>query len=413
MKILHFADAHIDTANYGRHDPLTGLPVRVMDFLKSVDTIVETAIAEKVDLVIFSGDAFKDRTPLPTFQREWASRIMRLSVAGIPTILLVGNHDLSPSIGRANTLENFDTFQVPNVFVVSKPRLLTPADLGVDMQVLAVPWVNRSTFFAANDIQLDAGVISDDIEAKLEALIDRLMDGIDPAIPIILTAHASVQGAMQSTGCSVVLGNELVLPQGLVRNPRFDYVALGHIHKGQDLNENAQPPVIYPGSIERVDFGEANDEKYFIIADVQKSNTVVNWRKLNTRKFVDCHIRLEKPEDITAQIEKELGDPKALKDAMVRLVIEYPTEMDTLIDDRAIRAFTEEALEFSLIKRPIVATRVRLPDGKTAESLNPGELLGIYFDAFHIDTSPELLDLANNFMEAGLQDQPLSISTEI
>ena len=35
--ILHFADAHIDMANYGRHDPQSGLPMRVVDFLKSLD----------------------------------------------------------------------------------------------------------------------------------------------------------------------------------------------------------------------------------------------------------------------------------------------------------------------------------------------------------------------------------------
>ncbi|MCX6039213.1 MAG: C39 family peptidase, partial [Chloroflexi bacterium] len=68
MKLLHFADAHIDMANYGRHDPETGLPLRVLDFLKSLDAIIEAAIAEKVDLVIFAGDAYRDRTPAPTFQ---------------------------------------------------------------------------------------------------------------------------------------------------------------------------------------------------------------------------------------------------------------------------------------------------------------------------------------------------------
>ena len=47
MKVLHFADAHIDMANYGRHDPVTGLPLRVLDFLKSLDTIIETAIHGK------------------------------------------------------------------------------------------------------------------------------------------------------------------------------------------------------------------------------------------------------------------------------------------------------------------------------------------------------------------------------
>jgi tetratricopeptide (TPR) repeat protein len=101
MKILHFADAHIDMANYGRHDPETGLPLRVLDFLKSLDTIIDAAVSEKVDMVIFAGDAYKDRAPAPTFQREWGKRIIRLSQAKIPTLLLVGNHDLSPALGRA------------------------------------------------------------------------------------------------------------------------------------------------------------------------------------------------------------------------------------------------------------------------------------------------------------------------
>src|SRR3989337_2851945 len=102
LRILHFSDAHIDIANFGRHDPASGLPVRVLDFLKSLDTIIDAAIQERVDLVLFAGDAYKDRNPAPTFQREWGRRIIRLSKAGIPTLLLVGNHDLSPALGRAH-----------------------------------------------------------------------------------------------------------------------------------------------------------------------------------------------------------------------------------------------------------------------------------------------------------------------
>ena len=45
LKILHFADAHIDMAGQGRHDPVSGLPVRVLDFLKALDTIVDAAIS--------------------------------------------------------------------------------------------------------------------------------------------------------------------------------------------------------------------------------------------------------------------------------------------------------------------------------------------------------------------------------
>jgi exonuclease SbcD len=87
IRILHFADAHIDmAAGQGRHDPATGLPFRVLDFLHALDMIVDAAIREKVQMVIFAGDAYKDRNPSPTYQREWGRRIMRLSQANIPTL---------------------------------------------------------------------------------------------------------------------------------------------------------------------------------------------------------------------------------------------------------------------------------------------------------------------------------------
>ncbi len=149
LTILHFADAHIDMANYGRHDPESGLPMRVMDFLKSLDEIVDTAIKEKVDLVIFAGDTYKDRSPAPTFQREWGRRIMRLSKAKIPTLLLVGNHDLSPALGRAHALTEFDTLQVDYVRVLDKPQFLGPSDLwDLPVQVIALPWISRSGMMA-------------------------------------------------------------------------------------------------------------------------------------------------------------------------------------------------------------------------------------------------------------------------
>jgi exonuclease SbcD len=151
LKLLHFADAHIDMANYGRHDPETGLPLRVLDFLKSLDTIVETAIAEKVDLVLFAGDAYKDRSPAPTFQREWGRRIIRLSKAGIRTLLLVGNHDLSPALGRAHAIQEFDTLDIPHVTVLAKPQFLGSDELGLPAQVIALPWVTRSGLLAATD----------------------------------------------------------------------------------------------------------------------------------------------------------------------------------------------------------------------------------------------------------------------
>jgi len=387
-RILHFADAHIDMANYGRHDPQSGLPLRVIDFLKSLDTIVETAIQERVDLVLFAGDAYKDRNPAPTFQREWGRRIIRLSRAGIPTLLLVGNHDLSPALGRAHAIEEFTTLEVPHVRVLDRPTFLQPDELeGVGLQILALPWVSRAGLIAQLGLRAaEPGQIFEELETRLTELVQSWLEVADPSLPTVLTAHASVQGAKYGGERTVMLGNDLVLPGSLVRDPRLDYVALGHIHKPQDLNKNAHPPVIYPGSIERVDFGEVNDEKFFVVADIQRGQTQVEWRKLTgIRPFIDREVILKSKEDLNERLRKALPSQEKLKDAIVRLTMEYPHGWEELIDDAALREYCSNAFEFHLVKRPQIEGRVRLPGDQSVGSLSSLELLDIYWRASHID----------------------------
>jgi exonuclease SbcD len=401
MKLLHFADAHIDMANYGRHDPETGLPLRVLDYLKSLDEIIAAAIHEKVDLVIFAGDAYKDRTPAPTFQREWGRRIIRLSKAGIRTLLLVGNHDLSPALGRAHAIQEFDTLDIPHITVLAKPTFLTSEQLGLPAQVLAIPWVSRSGLLAALDLQAtDSEAVLDDLEKRLTGLVALWMEKIDPSLPVILTAHASVQGAVYGSERTVMLGADLVLPGSLVRDPRLDYVALGHIHKPQNLNEGAHPPIIYPGSIERVDFGEAEDEKYYIIAEVGRGSTQVEWRRLaGIRPFIDRRVHLESSDGVTEALQAALPSPQEMSGAIVRLTVEYPREWETLIDESALRRQTEETFEFHLIKRPRLEARIRLPADQTVSSLSPLELVDQYWQASHEQDAEALQKLAKEIME--------------
>jgi len=388
LKILHFADAHIDMANYGRHDAASGLPMRVVDFLKSLDTIVDAAIRERVDLVIFAGDAYKDRTPAPTFQREWGRRLMRLSQAGIPTLLLVGNHDLAPALGRAHALESFDTLQVPHIRVIDRPIFLHPDDLeGLPVQVLAFPWITRSGLMA--NMGFGAGEAKEayeELEGRLTELLHNWLDEIDPALPVVLTAHCSVQGARFGYERTVMLGSDLVLPASLVKDPRLDYVALGHIHKPQDLNEGNHPPVIYPGSIERVDFGEVSDDKFYVIASVSRGYTGVEWRRLDgVRPFIDCKVVLENEQGMMEKMREALPAPEKMQDAILRLTIEYPRALEPLIDETSLREYAQGTFEFHLVRRVQTDTRIRLPGDQTIGSLTPLELLEKYWQSNHTD----------------------------
>ncbi|MFN8385153.1 MAG: exonuclease SbcCD subunit D [Anaerolineales bacterium] len=401
MRLLHFADAHIDMANYGRHDPETGLPFRVLDFLKSLDTIVDAAISEKVDMVIFAGDAYKDRSPAPTFQREWGKRIIRLSQAKIPTLLLVGNHDLSPAIGRAHAIQEFDTLQVPFIKVLDKPQFLTPSDLwDVPVQVIAMPWITRSGLMA--NLEMSAAEPSEvfsNLESRISSLIEEYINEADSNLPLILTAHASVEGATFGLERMVMLGSDLVLPISVVKDKRLDYVAMGHIHKPQDVNEGNHPPVIYPGSIERIDFGEMKDDKFYILAEVERGSAKVEWKKIEgTRRFVERRTSLTSSENVTEFLKSQL--PKNLSEAIVKLIVEYPREWDALIDESALRKFAADAFEFHLVKKPKIEARVRIPEGQVVSSMSPLELLGQYFDSSKVNDADELKKLAQEIISA-------------
>lgn len=380
IRLLHFADAHIDIANYGRHDAETGLPMRVMDFLRALDQIVDAAIDEKVELVIFAGDAYKDRNPQPTFQRAWGERMMRLSQAGIPTLLLVGNHDVAPATGRAHTLHEFSTLSVPHIHVADRIALWTPEQLGLSLQIIAVPWVSRSRLIARED---SAGKTVEEVYQLIEELVSQritqLIEKADPEIPLILTAHASVQGAKYGSERAVMLGHELVLSGGLVNHKKLDYVALGHIHKPQVLSEkDSHPPIVYPGSIERIDFGEKEDKR-FVLAEVGKGETHWEFRKLQTRRFIDPDPITPRPDHFMEDILSQLPAAEDVADAVCRVRLSFPRDDEPLLDERAILEHFKDAFDVKIQKHYQTSKRSRLGDAAGVEAMTPLELLETYW----------------------------------
>src|SRR5260221_7309908 len=143
IRMLHFADVHIGMENYGRTEPNTGLSTRVVDFLKRMDEMIDYAKSNGVDVVVFAGDAFKNRQPNPTFQREFAWRIRDLCET-CPTVLLVGNHDLPTTLSRASSIEIYDTLAVPNVLVADKYDVYPIETKSGPLQIATAPYPTRA-----------------------------------------------------------------------------------------------------------------------------------------------------------------------------------------------------------------------------------------------------------------------------
>jgi exonuclease SbcD len=324
MKIIHFADLHLGVETYGHINPETGLSSRLEDYIKALDQVVEYAVDNKVDLVLFCGDAYKTREPGQTQQREFAKRIKRLSAAGIPLFLLIGNHDLPNALGRATTIEIFDTLSIPGVTVANRPGIHQIKTRGGTIQIAALPWVRRSTLLTREDTRnLDFNQINERLQQTLTGIIAQLANKLDPSLPSILAAHVWVLNASVGSEKSMSIGQEHMLLLSSVALPAFDYVALGHIHKRQVLNQN--PPVIYSGSLERLDFGDENDEKGFYLIEVEDSavgrrKVSFDFHPVEARRFFSLTVDIGPLDlDSTSTVLKaiELNQNK-ISDAVVR-----------------------------------------------------------------------------------------------
>ena len=405
MRILHFADVHIGVENYSRTDPDTGLSTRLHDFLETFDELVDYAIGANVDLALFCGDAYKSRDPSQTHQREFAKRIVRLSEAGIPSFLLIGNHDTPHVQGRATSLDIYRTLPLPMVTIGDNAAtyiIETPAG---PIQIVAVPWVRRSQLLARDEMRgLSTIEINANISDTLTNLIQIQAQRLDPHIPAILAGHVTVNDARTSSEQSMMLGSDHVLLRSSVALPQFDYVALGHIHKHQIIGRN--PHVVYSGSLQRIDFGEERDEKGFCVIELDTtkpqgnriSESDFHFQTVNARRFLTIDVKLDAGDPSPNLTVADRVSRHATRDAIVKLNIEMPASLEPLLSDSEIRASLSEAHYVAAISRQITERpRTRL-DGTYSDGLTPSQLLERYLDSR--DTPP---DRAKDLLERGSQ----------
>ena len=406
MKIIHFADLHLGVENYGRPDPATGLSTRMNDFLAVLDELVDYALEIRADLVIFCGDAYRTREPTQTQQREFARRIGRLASNNIPVFLLVGNHDLPNAIGRATATEIFDTLAIKNVYVAGKPDIHKIATKSGPIQIVAIPWLRRSGLLAREEAKnLDIEQVNRKLQEALTQVIAGKTAALDPALPAVLAAHLWVTGARAGSEMRMVMGQEPAVLISNIANPAYDYVALGHIHQRQVLAEN--PPVVYAGSLERIDFGEENGEKGFYIVDIQggdgKRRVTYEFHPVKARRFLTIEVELKADEaDPTGAIKAAINaEREKLKDAVVRLNIRLPSTLEGQLRDSEIREALKEAHFTSITREVQRETRLRLGN-RNAEEITPYAALEAWLETqnFEPERRKVLLDYGQKLIEA-------------
>lgn len=385
MRILHFADLHLGVENYSHIELATGLSSCFSDFQAVLDEVVEFALGSDVDLVLFCGDAYKNREPSQTHQREFAKRLRRLAIKGIPVFLLVGNHDLPHAIGRATAVEIFDTLAIENVIVANSPGTYRIETRDGPIQIVALPWLRRNTLLSREETKnLTLEGINRKLETMLVGILAANIKTLDPSLPTILAAHVSLANAIAGSEKAMMIGQEPLLRQSSVANPVFDYVALGHIHKSQVLSYD--PPVVYPGSLQRIDFGDEEDIKGFYVVQIElKRNrgerVTFDFHPVKARRFLTVRVHISSQDlNPTFTILQAIAQQgQEIREAIVRVQVTIPEHVEGLVQEREIHQALKEAQYVSIIKEVERERRTRLSRW-SAERMSPIEALKVYLD---------------------------------
>jgi len=402
MKILHLSDIHIGSGFcHGRVNPLTGLNTRLEDFVKTLSLCIDRALNDHVDLVLFGGDAFPNATPAPYVQEAFAHQFRRLVDADIPTVLLVGNHDQhSQGLGGAS-LNIYRTLAVPGFVVGDTLTTHRISTRNGDVQIITLPWLTRSTLMTRQETQGSSlSEVNQLLTERLQVVIEGEIRRLNPSIPTVLLAHLMADNATLGAERLLAVGKGFTLPLSLLTRSCFDYVALGHVHKHQNLNKSNDPPVIYPGSIERVDFSEEKEDKGYVMIDLEKGK--VNWEfcPLPVRIFRTIEVDLSKHDNPQAALLKGIAKYD-IQDNVVRLIYKLRSDQLDLIDNSSLHNALKSAHTYT-IQAELVSqlAKPRIPELSTSTSIDPMSALKTYLNNREDlkDIAPSMLEAAQNLL---------------
>ena len=397
--LVHVSDIHFGSGeSHGRVNPVTGLNIRFEDFVAALAKVVDHAIAHKVDIFLFSGDAYRNASPEPVYQKMFARQLCRLSQADIQTILVVGNHDQILRSTTSHSLSVFQSLEVPGVIIVDQPVFTRITTKNGPVQLIGLPHLTKHQLMTLDKYSDKTAKELDRILVEhVRLLLAGYYQQLDPDVPTVVTAHMTVDTATAGIEEELLIGYTQTFPTDVFINSKVDYVALGHVHKFQTIKEN-NPIIVYSGSLERVDFGEESQDKGFVHVDLARNATKWRFESVSPRPFITVDADVTKSEDPTGDLVKKI-QAGVLPGCVFRL--RYKIDQSQLPDLREdlLRKAASVALSARFIPEIVVShSRARLPQLNESIVSSPMVALDTYLDEIAPERKERLMSKAREIM---------------
>ena len=329
MRFLHLADLHIGK----RVNGFSMIEDQKFVF-EQVYSVIEN---EKIDGIIMAGDIYDKPVPSSEAVKLFDEMLTRLVSMDLPIFVISGNHDSAERIGFGSDILSAAKVYMSRVYNGNLQKIELEDDYG-KINVYLLPFIKPAT---VKNIYKEAEI--KDYDDALAYVLNQ--EKIDETKRNVIVSHQFVTGAMRSESEEVSVGG---LDNVSVENyDAFDYVALGHIHRAQQMGRESAR---YAGTLLKYSFSEENHNKSMTIVDLKEKGNIeikeIPVKPLHDLKTIKGKFSKITSEEFYKELKKEdyyravLTDEEDILNAIGKLKNIYPNLMSMEYDNTRTRSYS-------------------------------------------------------------------------
>lgn len=316
MRILHTSDWHLN-------DRL-GRISRQGDIVKRLEEIANYLDEHKVDVMVVAGDLFSQYNRLDELKSavgEMRDVFQPFLLGGGTIVTISGNHDneaffnlMRFALDLADPIDPKKPGARPGgrLYLAAQPTYLLLEDkVGQQVQFVLMPYPTSSRYL--KDEKTKYGSLDEKNSLLHQAMLEKIdlikNKHIKPGLPSVLVSHAHIRGSQLHNLYRISEREDVVFDAGDIPT-NWAYAAYGHIHKPQPLAGTTH--VRYSGSIERLDYGERDDEKSVVLVEVGAKGRTQEPVSLPLNATPIYRIEINNPEEIASLKDKHAELDRAL-----------------------------------------------------------------------------------------------------
>ncbi len=376
MKILHTSDLHI------------GKRVSEYPMLEEQEfifkQIVDIAKEEQPDAIILAGDIYDKSVPSTEAVSLFDDFLVSLSKLDKAIFVISGNHDSEERVSFASRIMKSNRIFLSPVYNGDILPILLDDQEGTRVAFYMVPFLKPSMVlhYAPEDVEIKT------FDTAMRYVINNM--NISDSCRNVLITHQFVTGAERSESEDIMVGNLDNIDASVF--DKFDYVALGHLHRPQSCGRET---IRYSGSPLKYSFSEVNDKKSVSIVEIKGKNEAT----IKERYLTPLHDWYDLRGTYEELTSKEFYDGKDYQEAYIRITL---TDEDDITDGkRKLQTIYHRLAEFRYDNKRTRAGMTMIDKPMNVDRLDPGQIFG---ELFEKQNAQKLSDKQNKYLN-GLIDQ--------